>query len=166
MKSAESEVGEHNADGTTESQAWKTGGVYRAWTFALWSPLWQQPGSRALLWRVDPLVEVSLPWVLPVLGWEQLPAFANRWAASSTTAFPFFFFCSFISYVTNFLHGIPRPLPQVWVSWLIHTDTGGCAQRTIKPEARGKFQLSVKGLHWEWKLENFWRVVAIIFPIC
>ena len=40
--------------------------------------------------------------------------------------------------------------PVVWVqfSWLTHTDTGGCAQRTMEPGCRWAFQLSIKGLHW------------------
>ena len=79
-------------------------------THALWSPLWQ-PGSWALIWRVEPLVEVRLPEYPQPSGWEQLPAFDNSWVVSRTTILPVLLFSpSFIICIINSLHGTPSPV--------------------------------------------------------
>ena len=80
-------------------------------TCALWSPLWEQLGSRLRSWGWTLWWRRPLPEVLQLWGWQQLPAFDNPWVVSHTTVFPFLFFSpSFIISITNSLHGIPSPM--------------------------------------------------------
>ena len=61
-------------------------------------------GGWTLWWRCR-LPESLQPW-----GWEQLPAFDNRWVVSHTTVLPLLLFTpSFIICVTNSVPGTPSP---------------------------------------------------------
>ena len=62
-------------------------------------------GGWTLWWRC------LLPESLQRWKWGQLPAIANLWVVSCTTVLPFLIFPpSFITYVTNSLHGTPSPV--------------------------------------------------------
>ena len=88
----------HRVTGTEDRTSLQSGHV-------LYGPHSDSPGSWALLWRVDPLVEVPSPRVPSALGVGAASCHCKHWVVSCTTLLPFlifppFFF--FFFFFTNF----------------------------------------------------------------
>lgn len=107
--------------------------------------------ARSLLWIQTLWCRHFLPKSLQPWGWEQLLTSIILALPHSPQFFPF---GSFISYVTDLLHGTPSPMSWVLFSWVIHTDPRGCAQRTREPG--GTFQSLVKGVLGARYFETSW----------
>ena len=110
MTGATSEAGEHNVGGTTESQPWKTGRIYRVDTCTvvptltaaglLGSALEGGPfggGASSKRSSSPGSMNSFLPLITP--GLSHIPPFC-----------PLCFFLPFIISVTNTLNGIPSPM--------------------------------------------------------